>query len=266
MKFDDYYNGKIVWITGASSGIGQALAYLLNESGAHVIISARNKEKLQDLKVTSKYPTKCTIMAMDMASHQSIEEATFIVNKTFPKIDILINNAGVSQRSFAVNTTLEIDKTIMNINYFGTITLTKFLLEKMIDHRQGQIVVISSVTGKVGVKYRSAYAASKHALHGFFDSLRAETEPQGIYTTIVCPGYVKTNISVNALTGDGSPFGELEGNYINALEPLELAVKILESVKYKKKEVYFGGKEILIIYFKRFLPSLYYKIVGKLKP
>jgi short-subunit dehydrogenase len=178
----------------------------------------------------------------------------------------LIHNAGVSQRSLASETNLETDKTIMNVNYFGTITLTKLLLDKMIEKQHGHVVVISSVAGKVGVQYRSAYAASKHALHGFFDSLRAETEPMGIFTTIVCPGYVKTNISLNALKGDGSNYNDTDRNHIKAMEPMVLAEKILKSVKNRKREVYYGGKEILIIYIKRYLPTLYYKIIKKIKP
>ncbi len=265
-KFDHYFVGKTAWVTGASSGIGMSLAQLLIDAGAHVIISARNVERLQEVQSIVKDPKMCTVIPIDMASQLSIEEAVSIANKTFPKIDILINNAGVSQRSLSAETNLETDKIIMNVNYFGAITLTKLLLGSMIENQKGQIVVISSVTGKVGVQYRSAYAASKHALHGFFDSLRAETEPMGIFTTIVCPGYVKTNISVNALTGDGRPYNDIESNHTNAMDPLELAGKILKAVKNRKREVYFGGKEILIIYIKRFLPSLYYHIIKKIKP
>ncbi len=266
LKFDHYFVGKTAWVTGASSGIGAALAHLLNDAGAHVIISARNIERLQDVQSKLKNPKKCTVLAMDMASQQSIEEVVSIANKTFPQIDLLIHNAGVSQRSLASETNLETDKTIMNVNYFGTITLTKLLLDKMIEKQHGHVVVISSVAGKVGVQYRSAYAASKHALHGFFDSLRAETEPMGIFTTIVCPGYVKTNISLNALKGDGSNYNETDRNHIKAMEPMVLAEKILKSVKNRKREVYYGGKEILIIYIKRYLPTLYYKIIKKIKP
>lgn len=254
-----------MWITGASSGIGAALAFAFNEAGAHVILSARSIDGLHNVQKSLKYPEKSTVITMDMASETSIEDAVLNVSQKFETIDILVHNAGLSQRSLAIETQINVDRQIMETNYFGTIIFTKRLLTKMLNQSSGQIVVISSVTGKVGVSYRSAYAASKHALHGFFDSLRAETEKHNIYITLVCPGYVKTNIGINALKGDGSTNNE-EKPQTSAMEPNILATKILKAVKSKKREVYFGGKELLIIYIKRYLPSLYYKIIQQIKP
>jgi short-subunit dehydrogenase len=181
------------------------------------------------------------------------------------KIDILINNGGISQRSLAKDTALEVDQKLMAINYFGTVALTKAVLPSMLTHHLGHIVTITSLTGKFGTPYRSSYAASKHALHGFFDSLRAELVQASIKVTLVCPGFVRTNVSINALTGSGSKLGTMDEATDKGMDPDQLARKILRAIENEKEEVYFGGKEVLGVYMKRFFPRYFSKMLQKAK-
>ncbi|MFP5245752.1 MAG: SDR family NAD(P)-dependent oxidoreductase, partial [Thermoanaerobaculia bacterium] len=156
----------------------------------------------------------------------------------------------------AVETSLDIDRAIMDLNYFGTIALTKAVLPSMIARRAGQLVPISSVIGYVGIPLRSAYAASKHALHGFFEALRAETARDGIRITMVVPGYVRTKVSENALRGDGSRHGKLDDTHAQAMLPETAASRIIDAVARGKEEVRVGGKEINAVLLRRFIPRL----------
>ena len=186
----------------------------------------------------------------------------------FGKIDMLINNGGVSQRSLAKETSIEVDRKLMEVDYFGTIALTKYLLPHLLRQKFGHIVVVSSVMGIIGTPYRSGYAAAKHALHGFFDSLRAEVwkDCKNIYITIVCPGWIKTNVTMNALKGDGTNLNEMDRTTAAGLKPSDFARTMLRAIQSKKEEVYIGGfKEVMAVYLKRFLPRLFSKVVRKAK-
>ena len=260
MNFDN----KTVWITGASSGIGKGLAFAFSNSGANVILSARNKSKLIEVKSICKDPDKVQIFPLDLADFSSFEEKAKTANNFFNGIDILVNNGGISQRSYAVDTELKVDQQIFEVNYFGTIALTKAVLPYFISKKNGQIVVISSIMGKLGTPLRSAYAGSKHALHGFFDSLRAELYHDNIKVTIICPGYVNTNVSKNALTADGSKFEELDEATANGLSPEEFANKALKVISKQKREVIIAGaKEKAGVYLKRFFPSVLANVIRK---
>jgi dehydrogenase/reductase SDR family member 7B len=167
----------------------------------------------------------------------------------------------VSQRSFAAETDLATDRAIMDLNYFGTVALTKAVLPSMLARKSGHIVPITSVIGYVGIPTRSAYAASKHALHGFFESLRAETAKDGIAITMVVPGYVRTKVSENALRGDGTRHGQLDETHAKAMRPEDAAPRIIDAVAKRKAEVRVGGKEIWAVVLRRFLPGLTRKIL-----
>ena len=183
----------------------------------------------------------------------------------FGTIDILFNNGGISQRSLAKDTLISVDKKIMDINYLGTVALTKALLPHFIEQNKGHFVVTTSIVGKVGTPLRSSYAASKHALHGFFDSLRAEVYKNNIDVTLVCPGFVQTNVSKNALTGDGTPQNKMDKATDNGLTSEVFSKKMLKAVKNRKQEVYIGGfKEKLGVYTKRFFPKLLSIMIRKL--
>ena len=259
------YTGKIVWITGASSGIGEALAYTFSNKGAKLILSARNEERLREVQKRCINPEKHLVLPLDLLDADSLPEKCYKVLNRFGHLDILVNNSGVSQRCLVAQTGIETDRRIMETNFFGTIALTKAVLPSMLEKRSGHIVVISSVAGKLGTPLRSSYSASKHALHGFFDSLRAETWKQGIRVTIVCPGFIRTNISINALTGDGTPQGTMDDAQACGMLPQQCAQKILRSIEKNKAEVYIGGKEILGIYLKRFVPGILNMIIKKAK-
>jgi short-subunit dehydrogenase len=183
----------------------------------------------------------------------------------FPKIDILINNGGVSQRTLVKDTTMEIFRKIMEINLFGAVQLTKLVLPVMIKNGGGHIIATSSISGKFGFPLRSAYAASKHALHGFFETVRLENINENIKVTIVCPGRVKTNISYNAISTDGKPHGKMDDGQNEGISPEKCALQIMKAIRKNKKEVLIGGKELMMVHFKRFAPFIFYKIASKIK-
>jgi short-subunit dehydrogenase len=176
-------------------------------------------------------------------------------------VDVLVHSGGVSQRSLVVDTDLATDRAIMDLNFFGTVALTKAVLPSMLARRSGHIVPISSVVGYVGTPLRSTYAASKHALHGFFDSLRAEVAKDGIAITIVCPGYIRTNVSRNALTGNGTAFGKMDDTHKDAMRPEECARHIVDAVANRNEEVVIGGKEAWAVPLKRFFPRVVSRMV-----
>ena len=198
------FRNKVIWITGASSGIGKALAIELSNQNALLIISARNKNSLEIVKKYCKNPKNVWIISLDLEKDTTFNEITQRAVNVFGRIDVLVNNGGISQRSLATETHISVDKKIMEVNYVVTIALTKALLPHFIENKKGHFAVTTSMVGLIGTPLRSSYAASKHALHGFFDSLRAEVYDDNIAVTLICPGFVSTNISINALTGDGT--------------------------------------------------------------
>lgn len=257
---------KVVWITGASSGIGEALAYEFNRKGALVILSARRTEELQRVRencINSEETVR--ILPLDLSETEVIQEKVSQAISMFGAVDMLVNNGGISQRAYAVDTEMSTVRRVMEVNFFGTIALTKSLLPKMIQQKSGHIVVISSVVGKFGTKFRSAYAASKHALHGWFGSLRQEVYEHNIDVTVVCPGYIKTDVTKNALTGSGDKYNKMGQGQKNAMPPEEFAKKLLPKLAARKEEVYIGGAEIAGIYLYRWAPRLFNKILKKIK-
>jgi dehydrogenase/reductase SDR family member 7B len=256
-------NEKTIWVTGASSGIGRALAVNLSRRGARLILSARSAERLEDCRHACTDPERHVVLPLDLTDTASLEKAAQRALQECGSIDILINNGGISQRSVVVETRLEVDRRIMEVNFFGAVTLTKLVLPSMRSRTSGHIVVISSVIGKFGSPFRSSYAASKHALHGFFESLRAELWGEGIRVTMVCPGFVRTNISVNALKGDGSTLGSMDPAQAAGMDPEICAEKMVRAVEAERNEVYIGGKEKLGVYLQRFVPDLFALIIRK---
>jgi short-subunit dehydrogenase len=257
---------KVVWITGASSGIGEALALELSREGAFPILSARNVQKLESVKQQClKHTSQCWIMPADLS--QTGRQTENLVNKVMQqagRIDILINNAGRSQRSLAFETPLNVDRSIMEINFFSPVALTKLVLPHMLQKKEGHIVVISSISGKFGFPWRTAYTASKHAVQGFFEALRAELHGKNIPVTIVSPGRIRTNISLNALTGNGTPYNKMDDGQANGMTAGVCASKIIKAIKKNRKELLVGKKEIFMVYIRHFLPAIYHRIVHKI--
>ena len=260
-------SGQVIWITGASSGIGEALTYELAQRGSRLIISSRRKEELERVKGSCKneFQNNIRILPMDLSKPETLDVITEAAVQFFGHIDILINNGGISQRSLAKNTELHVDRRLMEINYFGTVAVTKNLLPSMLQRKSGHIVTVTSLVGKFGSPYRSGYAASKHALHGFFDSLRAELWKDGITISIICPGFIRTQVSVNALTDKGKPLKKMDKAQQQGMAPELCAKKIIRAIEKNKEEAYIGGRETYGVILKRLFPKLFSKILRKAK-
>lgn len=259
------FNKKVVWITGASSGIGEALAVAFANEGARLILSARRKEELERVAKSLGDKTECMILPLDLSDTSNINSLTHQVIERFGRIDILVNNGGISQRSLTEDTSLDIDRKIMEVNYFGQVAHTKSVLPYMLKQGGGQIVVVSSIAGKFGFWFRSTYSASKHALHGFYESLRLETEEKGIKILLAVPGKIQSNISVNALKGDGSTHKVMDKNQAEGMSAAECAQIILDAIRSNKEEVLIGGREIKAVWIKRHFPKWFGKIIRRQK-
>lgn len=256
-------HSKRIWITGATSGIGLELAKQLI-SNNFLILCGRSLQKLK--VVANDFPTgSVALVPLDLSQYQEANNWVEQAWKAIGGIDIMIHNAGISQRSLIIETDISVDKALMETNYLGTVALTKALLPKMIASGGGQFVVVTSLMGKFGSPYRSGYYGSKHALHGFFDVLRMEHEKDGISVTMICPGFVQTNIAKNALTGDGSTQNTQDEATENGLEVGVFAQKMIKAIKQQKMEAYIGQKEVMGIWLKRFFPKLLHRVVLKSK-
>ena len=257
------FKNKIAWITGASSGIGKEMAIQLAKNGSIVILSSRKREQLEEVKSQLDRPEEHFVLPLDLENSSNFEMLAKEVIAKYGRIDFLFNNGGLSQRSNAADTPIDVDRRIMEINYFGNVTLTKAVLPYMQKQQSGHIVVISSIAGKFGFFLRSAYSASKHALHGFYESLLLEEEKNGIKVTIACPGKINTNISVNALNSKGSSHGKMDHNQATGMTAEQCVQELLTAVKKEKKEILIGNKEIKAVTLKRFFPKLFWKIIKK---
>lgn len=257
--------GKVIWITGASSGIGKALALELSKQGAKLILSSRKEAVLFQVKEQCQNSETVKVLALDLADYTNLGQKADAAIALFGNIDILVNNGGISQRSFAKDTQISVVKQIMDINYLGTVALSQAILPYFIKQGGGQFVVTTSIVGKIGTPLRSAYAASKHALHGFFDSFRAEIHQYNIPVTLVCPGYVNTDVSKNALIGDGSAQKTMDKATLNGLSAEYFAKKMAKAIRTEKEEVYIAGaKEKLAVYVKRFFPKILSIMIRKM--
>lgn len=257
---------KIIWITGASSGIGEACSYLFAAEGARLILSATHEEKLEMVqKKCIELGAACEILPFDLSEIDRLDALTDKALSFYGKIDIVFLNAGISQRSKTIDTDFSVDKKIMDINFFAPVKIAKRLLPEMIANGGGTIAVTTSISGKFGFPLRSAYTSSKFALYGFFETVQAEYYDQNIRVVLVCPGRVKTNISYNALEADGSKHARLDDGQNNGISAEKAARKIVKAIYKQKPEVLVGGKELLMVYIKRFLPGLTRKMVRKIK-
>ncbi len=257
------FKNKVVWITGASSGLGEAMARAFHQQGAKLILSSRREEVLNELK-QDLGGDDIYVLPLDLMQSESHPAKAAEAHGIFGRIDILINNGGISQRSTAEETTLETVRKIMEINFFGTVSLTKALLPYLIKQDEAHIVVTSSVMGKYTIKTRSTYSASKFALHGYFDSLRLEQHENNIHVTLVCPGFVNTNITKNAMMGDGSSYNKGGEFHENAMTADQFARKLLPQIARKKREVHIAGRtETFGLIMKRFFPGILHRILLK---
>lgn len=262
MNFKD----KVVWITGASSGIGEHMAYAFAAQGAKLILSSRNEAELKRVQQNCPKDVDILLLPMDVTQFESVPGIVEKAIAHFGYINILFNNAGITQRALVKDAPLSMDQKIMAVNYFGSIALTKAVLPAMLQQQFGHIVVVSSVMGKIGTPMRSAYAASKHALQGFFDCLRAEVYDENIKVTLLVPGYVSTNLTLSALRPDSPEYRNLPDSTQTGMDPNEFARKALRAIAAEKEEALIGGfRETLAVYLKRFLPRLLSRIIRSAK-
>lgn len=255
---------KTIWITGASSGIGEALAYQCTAQETKLILSARRETELQ--RVAQHCSGEVQILPLDLTNSETLPEKAEKALSFYGGIDILINGSGISQRGTALETPISVVREIMEVNFFGAIALTQAVLPFMQQKQSGHIVIISSVVGKFGTPLRSTYSASKHALQGYFDCLRAEMSKDNLQVTLVCPGYVNTPISFSALTPTGEKFNKMSINQAKGISPEECATKIIKAIEKNQHEVYIGKSEVLAVYLKRFFPRVFAQIVPYFNP
>lgn len=258
------YKNKTVWITGASSGIGEALAKKFAEQGASLILSGRRVEALEQVAALCSNANQTHIVPFDVAQADDIEAAVAKVKSLNLPIDMLINNAGISQRSSALETQMDTYRLLFEVDVFGQIALTKAVLPMMIEQGSGHIAIMASVAGKIGVPFRTGYCAVKHAVMGYFDALRTEVEHQGIQVTTITPGYIRTNISKNAVIGDGTAFGKVDGNIAGGMDVDAAAAVMMRGFERGKKEIPVGeGIEMHVLRLKRFMPNFVFKLMNK---
>jgi len=258
-------SNKVIWITGASSGIGEAIAYELAKENCKLILSARRVEELNRVRSNINLADEnVLILPIDLEQHQKASYWTQKVITKFNRIDILINNGGISQEGFALETTSEVEQKIMNINYFGNVALSKAVAPIMQQQKSGKIVVTTSIIGKFGLPRLSSYAASKHALYGFYDSFRLELKKDNISVVLVSPGFINTKVTLNAITADGSKFNKNSPAQENGMKTVVFAKIFLRVLKSNKTHKYIGSKELLSIPFKTFLPNLFYSMMLKM--
>jgi dehydrogenase/reductase SDR family member 7B len=260
------FENKVVWITGASSGIGEALVFEFARRGATIIASSNDESGLARVREAcdgSKGSISC--VAFDLSDTAGIEEIAGRQVQAFGRIDYLLNIGGISQRGRIDETPLWLDRKIFEINYFGTIALTKAVLPSMIKNRTGHILATSSISGRFGFPLRSAYSASKQALHGFFETLYLENKGSNIRTSMIIPGRVRTAISYHALTAEGKEHGKMDDGQAKGISPARAANIIIRGIRKNKREILVGGSELLLLHIRRYLPWLFFRIADKIK-
>lgn len=261
LRWKKHFEHKIVWITGASSGIGEQLAGMLSSLGARLILSARSAPGLERVRNNLPHPEHARILPLDLEQPDTLPAKAAEAESLFGPIDMLINNAGLAVRDYILNTTFDIDEKLMKINYFGPMIITKAVLKRMVERGQGQIVAVSSLSAKYGVPRTAAYAASKHALQGFFECLRTEITIPGISFTIIIPGIIKTDITAHALMGDGSRHGVVEQSFREGYPLEKAAFKIIKAIALKKEEQFVGGKEGFTLWIYRLSPYFFTRFI-----
>jgi short-subunit dehydrogenase len=258
------FKDQRVWITGASSGIGEALAVAFHQAGVRLILSARREDEIKRVQAACAGEPNTRILPMDVTSAAELPQKMQLALGMFGGIDILVLNAGITQRSLIRETDESVYRRLMEVNFFASEAMARAVLPSMLTQKSGHMVVISSIAGKFGVPLRSGYSASKFALHGFFEVLHAEEEKNGIHVTMVCPGYIRTDISLSALRGDGGKHAKMDPGIEQGMPAAECAKQILQAVARGKKEVIVGARrEQALVYLKRFLPDLLARMVGR---
>ena len=261
------FANKVWWITGASSGIGAALAESLSNAGAKLVLSGRNVAALKDVAGRCKTPSLILpFEATDFANIPAhVDTAWKWAQGQGSGIDGLVNNAGISQRSLAVDTVFDVYRKIVDVDLMAPIALTQALLPRMVKAGGAGIIAISSVAGIAGPPLRSAYAAAKHGLIGYHDSVRAETEHLGMKVLVVAPGSVRTDVSKNALDADAKSRGVSDAAIDNGMDPMVAAARILDALKAGERELILAeGMEAEIAKLRRTNPNALFDLMSKM--
>jgi len=261
------FTGRTFWVTGAASGIGRSFSILLANYHVRLIISDRDEQGLKQTahEIVTRGST-VRVVSLDMSDTFCIFETAKKIISDGERVSGLYQFAGISQRSLVTDTPIEIDRKIMEVNFFGVVALTKSLLPHMIENGGGQLAATSSLVGKFGFQYRSVYSASKHALHGFFESLLAENSKYNIKVSMLIPGRVLTNISIHAIEKDGKEHGKLDPGQAHGITAEKAARLIYSGLKHEKKEIWAGGNDRMFLHIRRFIPTLYYFLARRIKP
>lgn len=266
MNRRNLFAGKTAWITGASSGIGEALVREFVRLGARVIASSIDSEGLQRIKDSfGKESSMITCIPFDLAETGKIMDIVSNQLGTNGEVDYLLNIGGISQRSRIDETPLWLERKIFEINYFGTIALTKAVLPYMIKRKSGHILATSSISGRFGFPLRSTYSASKQALHGYFETLYLENKKNNIRASVIIPGRVRTEISMHALESNGKEHGKLDEGQAKGITPGKAARIIIRGIKRNKREILVGRNELVLLYIRRIWPWLFFRIADKIK-
>lgn len=266
MKKNEMFSGKIAWITGASSGIGEALVYEFAGMRSTVIASSNDDPGLQRVKRTySEFSDRINCVYFDLSDTSEIENIVKQQIRSFGRIDYLINIGGISQRARIDETPMWLDRKIFEINYFGTIAFTKAVLPYMINQKSGHILATSSISGRFGFPMRAAYSASKQAIHGFFETLYLENKQYNLRSSVIIPGRVRTNISFHALNSEGKEHGKMDNGQATGISPEKAAKIIIRGIIKDKREILVGKGELMLLYIRRYCPALFFRIADKIK-
>ncbi|MCE2496255.1 MAG: SDR family NAD(P)-dependent oxidoreductase [Flavobacteriales bacterium] len=253
------FTKKVVWITGASSGIGEHLAYRIARDQPYLVLSGRRTEALEFVAAQTNLPEgHILILPLDLSKPETFAEAAKKVIECYGRIDYLVNNSGIGHKSGVLETSDAVDRKVMEVNFFGNIRLTKTVLPYMLEQGAGQITVISSMLSKFGAPDVATYAASKHALNGWYESLRVELYDQNIAIQVIAPGFIKTDVTVKSLDGEGKPYGQNSPAQEKGMDPKKCAIKIKKIMKSKKPFAYVGGWELGSIPFKTIAPRMFF--------
>ncbi len=255
-----FFTNKVIWITGASSGLGEELALQLARENARLVLTARNREALA--AVQQKAGGESVLLPADLEK-DDLQQLSAAALKAYGHVDILINNAGITQRSMAEETQPAVDRRLMEINFFAPVTLTKCLLPHFRERKTGMVVVMSSMAGLMGFPLRTSYAAAKHALQGYFETLQVEHTIPGFSAMIVSPGRINTPISLHALTASGEAHNKMDKGQANGI-PVDVCVrKIVAGMRKGKQRVIVARSERLLWLFHKLMPPVYYYIARK---
>ena len=256
-----FWKNKRIWIVGASSGIGAGLVIALAKEGARLVISARREELLKELAETSHATAIISILPLDVEDLERSAIAAGQAWEIYDGLDYIFLNAGIAMRDRAVNSDMEVAQKVMRVNFWAPVAITKALLPRLTAAKEAHLVVTSSLSGKFGVPQMSIYAASKHALHGYFESLRTEVFQTGLKIHLAIPGFINTDITLSGLKGDGTLYGKSQPSLAQGMDPLVCSEKILQSLEKNREEFVIGGMEKYVIYFYRIFPGLAKKLM-----